>query len=75
MSKKNKKEKKLFPFALLTGNPTKPNRISLSSTAPEELTLIYTAPNLAIAEWLRQLLSESGFKAEYVPQLSPRYPG
>lgn len=77
MSKKESKSKKhstleksFVPLAFLTGNPTNPNAVPFSATAPEGLALVFSAPTTVEADLIRQVLQNAGFHVEYVSPVS-----
>jgi len=63
-------EKQFTPFVSLTDNPTNPNAVPFSTTAPEGLALVYSAGNPSEADLTRQVLRDAGFHVEYVPSVT-----
>ena len=59
-------ERIFAPLAFLTGNPTNPHAVPLSTNAPEGLALVYSAASPPEADWVRQVLLSAEFHVEYV---------
>lgn len=55
---------------LMVGSPTDAGAIPPIRTAPSGLRLVYSAPTASEAEWLRQMLLQSGFHVEFVPSIT-----
>jgi hypothetical protein len=64
------KEKLFAPFAFLFCVPTNPYTVPFSTTAPEGLDLVCSAPSTCEGDWIRQVLQDAGFHVEFVPPVT-----
>ena len=64
------REMAFVPLAFLTGNPTTPHAVPLSTTAPEGLALVCSARTAPEGDLIRQILRDAGFHVEYVPPMT-----
>ena len=63
-------EKAFAPFAFFAGTPTNPVGVPFSTTAPEGLALVCSAPTPSEADLVRQFLRDAGFHVEFVPPVN-----
>jgi len=54
------------PFSFFAGTPTNPVGVPFSTTAPEGLALVCSAPTPSEADLVRQFLQDAGFHVEFV---------